>query len=752
MKKSIKKSMKKKSFGAINLGTEREKQSRTTNFKKKVKIGIIIPFRNDELGSRLKQLNIFRDYFIDFFRHNNSTPYEYKIYVMTQTFDGNKFNRGKLLNLGYLYAKRDNCDIFIFHDVDLLPTSDKVMLKYYTTIPPKGTLFHIAKSWDRYTSSDKYSYLGGIVSFNSSDFELINGFPNDYWGWGGEDDELNKRVEYFKILKESPPFQKGSIIDLEKKNLSEKLESLRLSGEKNMRKFENNKFYNDNRENYVNGKLKGHLWGHKELYLDNYIKNVTIDDKETIIIKLDLNQNYSSKEIVKLGNKKYYFQSGLYNSTENGKPLGFSLNNLGEKNRNMWANQESISYIIPYLCEVYKTGEFIDVHVPSILKDDGDEDNVKEEKVKLIDSTSPIEGRYLYNIMTNNNFFSAVEVGMAMGVSGAWICQALKYYDINFNSSKLVVPRLVSIDPNQDTQYKNRGIKMLERCKLNEYSFLIKKKSYEAFHDLFFEKEENLSLWKQDTINLVYIDGWHTFDYTYVDFFMSSLLLDVGGVIVIDDIRHKGVNACCEIIKSDPRFKKILNNNYTQLTIIKSNKYLWEIEKEKIQIVDLPSNGGIFYCYDDYLLMKYFGKIFSNSREEISGEFEKNKSLEIPEVIEQEVKKYVKIVKKRFDESMFSMLNYVNNRTLFELVIIEEELFSYLIVLVFYACYLIRKDRKIILLSNDEKIFSYISTNYKFLKVINEGNIQLGDNLSRKYKIYEKIREDDRPWNFHEIF
>ena len=35
--------------------------------------------------------------------------------------------------------------------------------------------------------------MGGIVLMRK-DFVHINGFPNDFWGWGGEDDEFGDRV------------------------------------------------------------------------------------------------------------------------------------------------------------------------------------------------------------------------------------------------------------------------------------------------------------------------------------------------------------------------------------------------------------------------------------------------------------------------------------------------------------------------------------------------------------------------------
>lgn len=41
--------------------------------------------------------------------------------------------------------------------------------------------------------------FGGVVALNREDFENVNGFSNQYWGWGGEDDDMAMRVKHKKL-------------------------------------------------------------------------------------------------------------------------------------------------------------------------------------------------------------------------------------------------------------------------------------------------------------------------------------------------------------------------------------------------------------------------------------------------------------------------------------------------------------------------------------------------------------------------
>ena len=77
------------------------------------KLGIIIPYRNRE-----KQLELFKDYITRFL--DKQGIIDYTVIVVNQA-DRKKFNRGKLLNIGFLEAKARGCDYVILHDVDMLP-------------------------------------------------------------------------------------------------------------------------------------------------------------------------------------------------------------------------------------------------------------------------------------------------------------------------------------------------------------------------------------------------------------------------------------------------------------------------------------------------------------------------------------------------------------------------------------------------------------------------------------------------------
>ena len=58
-------------------------------------------------------------------------------------------------------------------------------------------------------------------------------------------------------------------------------------------------------------------------------------------------------------------------------------------------------------------------------------------------------------------------------------------------------------------------------------------------------------------IDLAFIDGWHTFDYALIDFFYADRLLNVGGVIMLDDMGYPAVRKLARYILTHRRYERL---------------------------------------------------------------------------------------------------------------------------------------------------------------------------------------------------
>ena len=108
-----------------------------------------------------------------------------EVIVVEQT-EGKKFNRGATINIGYLYYNNEEYS-YITQDVDVNPIDDKTINLY-------------GKNVEHDTFLGIYSdgqTLGGIVKCTGTTFKKVNGFPNDYWGWGHEDKDILNRANFY---------------------------------------------------------------------------------------------------------------------------------------------------------------------------------------------------------------------------------------------------------------------------------------------------------------------------------------------------------------------------------------------------------------------------------------------------------------------------------------------------------------------------------------------------------------------------
>ena len=84
------------------------------------------------------------------------------------------------------------------HDVDLLPLNEDLSYEF-----PRRGPFHVAAP-GLHPRYDYPTFLGAILLMKVTDFELVKGMSNQYWGWGMEDDELYHRLKEARLVVHRP--------------------------------------------------------------------------------------------------------------------------------------------------------------------------------------------------------------------------------------------------------------------------------------------------------------------------------------------------------------------------------------------------------------------------------------------------------------------------------------------------------------------------------------------------------------------
>ena len=147
-------------------------------------------------------------------------------------------------------------------------------------------------------------------------------------------------------------------------------------------------------------------------------------------------------------------------------------------------------------------------------------------------------GEAIAALIQSRQCVRTMEVGCAYGISSLFICQALA-------ERREAGPHHVIIDPFQSGRFKKAGILNLERAGFD-------------FFELMEEPSERAlpRLWEQGKrFDFALIDGRHTMDQVMLDFFYVDKLLDVGGIIVFDDIRWASIGKAMRYISRYPSYR-----------------------------------------------------------------------------------------------------------------------------------------------------------------------------------------------------
>ena len=133
-----------------------------------------------------------------------------------------------------------------------------------------------------------------------------------------------------------------------------------------------------------------------------------------------------------------------------------------------------------------------------------------------------------------------IEVGLAYGTTALAILTALEQVGGE--------GRLISIDPVQRERFHDVGVENVRRAGLAKRHELRQTYDYFALPQML---SEGLS------VDFAYIDGWHTFDYTLLDFFYIDKMLNAGGVIGFNDCGYRAVRRVLKFVESHRKYRPL---------------------------------------------------------------------------------------------------------------------------------------------------------------------------------------------------
>ena len=180
-------------------------------------VWVVVPFQSNGRDGRIEQRNEFLRVMTGVRSHLAARGIALRVRFAEQSFTGfkrrfgqhplaerylpdtpgvstPKFNRGAILNAA-INTIQEGQMVFT-HDVDLVPATPEFYGAYAEMIND-ATVLHLAGGWERYNvrgNKEFSSYLGGIAGMTPRGWREVNGYPNDFFGWGGEDDEFRRRV------------------------------------------------------------------------------------------------------------------------------------------------------------------------------------------------------------------------------------------------------------------------------------------------------------------------------------------------------------------------------------------------------------------------------------------------------------------------------------------------------------------------------------------------------------------------------
>ena len=158
---------------------------------------------------------------------------------------------------------------------------------------------------------------------------------------------------------------------------------------------------------------------------------------------------------------------------------------------------------------------------------------VEIDPITRVDKTA---GSELNRLVRERSTKKSLEIGLAYGFSTIWIMDALA-----------ADGRHVALDPFQSSLWQGVGATQARRLSAERFK-LLEEYSIHALSDFIRARE---------SFDFIFIDGNHRFDDVLVDFYLADQVLEVGGLMVLDDIWMTSIRTVLSFVLANRAYRVV---------------------------------------------------------------------------------------------------------------------------------------------------------------------------------------------------
>jgi predicted O-methyltransferase YrrM len=148
-------------------------------------------------------------------------------------------------------------------------------------------------------------------------------------------------------------------------------------------------------------------------------------------------------------------------------------------------------------------------------------------------SVDRADGEALRDLAVAEGASRTIEVGLALGMSALFLCQAIAGRD---------GARHVAIDPFQAESWDNAGLEALREAEVEELVEVIQEESLFALPQLVKDGRQ---------FDFAFVDGDHRFEGVVLDLVFMARLVKPGGLIVVDDMWMPAVRLAVSYVEKN---------------------------------------------------------------------------------------------------------------------------------------------------------------------------------------------------------